>query len=110
MIREISAVFRIMVEEQPSLLTEKEIRQFPTTIIDSLSSERVDENTWDARTDGALLGLEILLKVAQTEGTFDRRVLQKWRATVRLLVRVQQSQDMGQDLEFLSSALEKMAL
>jgi len=110
MIREIAAVFRIMVDEQPLLLTEKEIRQFPTTIIDALSSERVDENTWEARTDGALLGLDILLKVAQTDGTFDRRILEKWRETTRLLTRVQQSQEMRQDLEFLASALEKMAL
>jgi hypothetical protein len=108
--REITGVFRIMIDEQPLLLTEKQIQQFPSAIVDHLSSERVDEDTWDARTDAALLGLEILLKIAEMDGTYDRRPLEKWRGTIRLLMAIQRSHETKDDLEFLAGALENMAL
>lgn len=110
MVREVTAVFTIVVDEQPLLLGDKEISEFPFSIVHNLSSERVDEDTWDARTDAALLGLEILLKVGETEGTFDRRGLDEWRRVIQLLIRVQRNQETRQDLEFLASTFEKMAL
>ena len=110
MIREICSVFRIMVDSQLLLMTERTIISFPEELYGCLTTDRVDEITWDARTEATLLGLEILLKMAEQEGSYDRQLLQKWLAKVKLLIRMQKNGDTREDLEFLAASLEKLSI
>ena len=110
MIREICSVFRIMVDSQSLLITERTITSFPAELYGYLTTDRVDELTWDARTEAALLALEILLKMAEQGGNCDRLLIQKWLVKVKLLIRMQKRGETREDLEFLASSLENLSI
>ena len=110
MIREICSVFRIMVDSQSLLITERTITSFPAELYGYLTTDRVDEPTWDARTEAALLALEILLKMAEQGGNCDRLLIQKWLVKVKLLIRMQKRGETREDLEFLASSLENLSI
>lgn len=111
MIREVCSVFRIMVESQPLLVAEQAIRSFPARVLERFTTDRVDEVTWEARTNAALLGLEILLKMADDVQLLDlqmKELLRRWLIRIRKLTQVQRQQDTKEDLEFLAAALQNL--
>jgi Neurochondrin len=110
MIREICSIFRILLESQPILLTYRPIRSFPTTIYPYFTFNRVDTSTWDARTEAAMLVLDILLKLATNEEIESSLtdIMRKWLSTIKRLIDVQRSDEMRGELEYLASALENL--
>jgi len=113
MIREVCNVFRILVESQPLLVAERCIKTFPGAVFASLSEEKVDEATWSARTEAALLGLEILLKMGDSGDINNgevRELMRKWLEKVKVLIRLQKNQEVRQDLLSLAAALENMRI
>ena len=113
MIREICGLFRILVDSQPLILTERAITSFPTNLYDCFTMDRVGELTWDARTEAALLGLEILLKMAEERDSLDRQfreLLLKWVVKIKQLIRLQTRPDVKEDLELLACALENLSI
>lgn len=114
MIREICNVFRVMVDSQPLMISEDQIRSFPQKLFDRLPKGTLDESTWEAQTEGALLSLEILLKIGESEdGNFDGRtrdLMGKWAVRVRDLIRRDGHGETKEDLIFLASALENLSI
>lgn len=104
LIREICSVFRILVESQPLILTERRIRTFPENVYNCFTADNVDAATWEARTEAAVLVLEIILKMAEQE-EYDRDLTHKWCLKLRTLVRMQKEGETREDLEYLASAL-----
>ena len=107
LIREICSVFRILVDSQPLVITERIIRAFPAKVYDCFTTDNVDNTTWDARTEAALLVLEIILKMAEQD-EYDRELTQKWYFKLRQLIRVQNEGQTREDLEYLAVALENL--
>jgi hypothetical protein len=73
----------------------------------------VDEYTWDACTGAAMLGLDIILKIATSEETLDRQfldVMRKWAVTIKTVIEAQKSEEIRQELEYLTTALEDLTI
>lgn len=109
LIREICSVCRILVDSQPLILAERRIRTFPANVYDCFTTDNVDAVTWEARTEAALLVLEIILKMAEQE-EYDRDLTRKWVLKLRTLVRMQKEGETREDLEYLGAALENLNL
>jgi hypothetical protein len=107
LIREICSVFRILVDSQPLIMTERAIESFPAKVYNSFTTDNVNYATWEARTEAALLVLEIILKMAEQE-EYDRELTHKWCLRLRQLIRRQKEGETREDLEYLAAALENL--
>jgi hypothetical protein len=114
MLREICSVFRFMVETQPLMVSEDVVRSFPAKLFDRLPSGNIDDVTWEAQTEGALLSLEIMLKIAEhDQGHLDRQtqsLMERWALRIRELMRREGHSETKEDLAFLASALENLSI
>jgi len=107
LVREICSVFRILVDSQALILTERAIRSFPANVYNSFTTDNVGGATWDARTEAALLVVEIILKMAEQE-EYDRELTHKWYLKLRPLMRMQKAGETREDLEYLAAALKNL--
>ena len=105
--REICSVIRILVDSQPLIMTERAIQSFPANVYNSFTTDNVSYATWEARTEAALLVLEIILKMAEQE-EYDRELTHKWCLKLRQLIRRQKEGETREDLEYLAAALENL--
>lgn len=112
MVREVCNVFRIMVDSQPLMISEKPIRSFPEKAYASFTPEKVEQARWEVQTKVSLLALEILLKIWES-GVIDRQLrdsMRKWSVRVRELIRTEGHGDTKDDLMYLASALENLSI
>jgi hypothetical protein len=107
LVREICSVFRILVDSQPLIMTERAIQSFPANVYNSFTTDNVNYATWEARTEAALLVLEIILKMAEQE-EYDPELTHKWCLNLRQLIRRQKEGETREDLEYLAAALENL--
>jgi hypothetical protein len=114
MIREVLSVFRIMVDSQPLLMTERSIKSLPAELYGCLSTDRMDDNTWSAIAEAAMLGMEILLKMGSELETCDvkqfKELLQKWVFKMKHLLRMEPQGNMRDELEFLAAELAHLSI
>ena len=112
MVQEVCNVFRIMVDSQPLMISEKPIQSFPEKAYASFTPEKGEQVRWEVQTKVSLLALEILLRMSES-GVIDRQLrdsMRKWSVRVRELIRTEEHGDTKDDLMYLASALENLSI
>lgn len=110
MVKEICIVFRILVQNQPLMMTQRSIRNFPEKMF-GVFEVSVEEVRCAAQTEAVFLALEILLNLVEAEGEESGRELRdiigKWIVRGKELLRVQRDEDAKEAVLALVSSLEE---
>jgi len=113
MIKEICIVFRVLVQNQPLLMTQRSVRNLPEKLLDGikLSGEGV---RCAVQTEASLLAMEILLNLVEREGEANvaklKDLIRRWVVRGKELVKVQRGQDATDALLALVSSLEEFII
>jgi hypothetical protein len=113
MVKEICIVFRILVQNQPLMMTQRSVQNLPARLLDAFEVSG-EEVKCAAQTEASLLALEILYNLAEDADSLEtgslRSLIVKWLPRGRDLVCKQRGEDAKEALIELLSSLEAFSL